>query len=62
MSTINSLPTDVRDLVLGAFTNSLSNVFLTAVPILIVAFVLTLFLKDVRLRGVGDKEIPTLME
>ncbi len=62
MSTINSLPTDIRDLVLGAFTNSLSNVFLTAVPILVVAFVLALFLKDARLRGVGDHEIPTLME
>ena len=62
MSTINSLPTDIRDLVLGAFTNSLSNVFLTAVPILVVAFVLAHFLKDARLRGVGDHEIPTLME
>ena len=62
MSTIASLPADIRDLVLGAFTDSLSNVFLTAVPILVVAFVLALFLKDVRLRGAGEHEVPALME
>ena len=62
MSTIAALPANLRDLVLRAFTDSLSNVFLTAVPILIIAFVLSLFLKDVRLRGAGDREIPTLVE
>jgi ABC-type tungstate transport system substrate-binding protein len=62
MSTIAALPANLRDLVLRAFTDSLSNVFLTAVPILIIAFILSLFLKDVRLRGAGDREIPTLVE
>ena len=62
MSTIAALPANLRDLVLRAFTDSLSNVFLTAVPILIIAFILSLFLKDVRMRGAGDREIPTLVE
>jgi EmrB/QacA subfamily drug resistance transporter len=62
MSTIANLPSDLRDIVLGAFTHGLGTVFLSAVPILIIGFVLSLFLKDLRLHGVGDPELPTLSE
>jgi len=50
MSTISTLPDSIKPIVLDAFTTSLDRVFLTAVPILVVGFVLALFLPEVPLR------------
>jgi hypothetical protein len=40
----------VRGLVLGAFTDALTDLFLVAVPFVVVAFVIALFLREVPLR------------
>ena len=61
MSNIAQLPATVKPIVLEAFTNALSSVFLTAVPILIAAFVFSLFLKDVHLRSDRDTEHPPML-
>ncbi len=50
MSTIHELPADVQALVLHAFANAIDYAFLIAVPIMVVAFVLSLFLKETPLR------------
>ncbi len=63
-STITGSPAAVRQLppaiqvpILHAFVRSLDTVFLFAAPVMALAFVLMLFLKDVRLRdSVGDGE------
>jgi EmrB/QacA subfamily drug resistance transporter len=60
MSNIAALPDTIRPIVLESFTSSLSTVFLAAVPILIVAFVFSLFLKDVKLRG-ANSDHPAVM-
>jgi len=60
MSNIAALPDTIRPIVLESFTSSLSTVFLCAVPILIVAFVFALFLKDVKLRG-ANSDHPAVM-
>ena len=51
---IASLPPDVRAGVTTAFVESLSQVFLFAVPVCLVAFGLSLFLKEIRLRTRED--------
>lgn len=51
---INGLPDQIRVIVLDAFTYALDHVFLVAVPILVVGFVLSLFLKDIRLRSASE--------
>jgi EmrB/QacA subfamily drug resistance transporter len=43
---IKALPEPVHSLVTGAFASSLHDMFLTAVPIVMVAFVIALFLKE----------------
>ncbi len=60
MSNIAALPDTIRPIVLESFTSSLSTVFLCAVPILVVAFVFALFLKDVKLRG-ANSDHPAVM-
>jgi EmrB/QacA subfamily drug resistance transporter len=47
---IAALPAAVRGPVVLSFVESLSTVFLTAVPVVLVAFVLTWFLKEIELR------------
>jgi len=47
---IQRLAGPVKNLVLGAFTNALDDVFLVGVPFVVVAFVVSLFLKEVPLR------------
>jgi EmrB/QacA subfamily drug resistance transporter len=47
---IQRLAEPVKHLVLGAFTSALDDVFLVGVPFLLVAFVVSLFLKEVPLR------------
>jgi MFS family permease len=52
---IKELPTAVRDLVQEAFSRSLEEMFLTAVPIVLLAGVLALFIKEVPL---GTRQEP----
>jgi EmrB/QacA subfamily drug resistance transporter len=56
---IQRLTGPVRDLVLGGFTDALDDVFLVGVPFIVLAFVVSLFLKEVPLRaGPGRPEAP----
>ncbi|MFD9358010.1 DHA2 family efflux MFS transporter permease subunit [Streptomyces sp. NPDC060031] len=48
---IAALPADLRPRVLDAYSTSITDVFLYAVPIVLVAFVLAWFLKEDKLRG-----------
>ncbi|MFI5268836.1 MAG: MFS transporter, partial [Chloroflexota bacterium] len=49
-ASLQALPPALHGLFVGAFARSLDTVFLTAVPLAVVAFVLTLFLREVPLR------------
>ncbi|QNN51643.1 MDR family MFS transporter [Nocardioides mesophilus] len=46
---IQQLPDQLRELVTGAFSAALHDVFLTAVPLVLVAFVVAMFIKEVPL-------------
>ncbi|MFE7747530.1 DHA2 family efflux MFS transporter permease subunit [Streptomyces sp. NPDC057428] len=48
---IDRLPADLRPSVLGAYSTSITDVFLYAAPVVLVAFVLAWFLKEDPLRG-----------
>jgi EmrB/QacA subfamily drug resistance transporter len=48
---VGRLPADVRPAVLHAYSTAITNVFLYAVPVVLVAFVLAWFLKEEPLRG-----------
>jgi hypothetical protein len=52
---IAALPQAVRGPVISSFVSSLSLVFVSAVPIVLVAFALTWFLKEIKLRGRDEK-------
>jgi EmrB/QacA subfamily drug resistance transporter len=59
---IQRLTGPLRDLVLGSFTNALNDVFLMGVPFILLAFVVSLFLKEVPLRtgpGPGGPGAPS---
>jgi EmrB/QacA subfamily drug resistance transporter len=56
MANINALPPAAQEIVLGAFARAMDTTFLIAVPIMLVGFVLTLFLPEVRLRKAQDME------
>ena len=47
---IAALPPAVREPVISSFVTALSTVFETAVPVVLLAFVLTWFLKEIKLR------------
>jgi EmrB/QacA subfamily drug resistance transporter len=51
---INKLPDAVREPLLQAFANAIDTTFLVAVPFMVVAFVLSLFLPEVRLKTKHD--------
>src|SRR5450631_545169 len=51
---IAALPPAVRGPVISSFVSALSTVFVSAVPIVLVAFALTWFLKEITLRGRDD--------
>jgi hypothetical protein len=55
---IQQLAEPVRSVVLGAFTNALDDVFLIGVPILAIAFVVALALKEVPLRTAQSASQP----
>ena len=48
---IAALPAAVREPVIASFVTSLSTVFVAAVPVVLLAFVLTWFLQEIKLRG-----------
>jgi len=55
---LHAFPPDVQHGILESFVRSLHSMFLVAVPLAIVMFVLTLFLKEVRLRSTSGLERP----
>lgn len=61
VSTIASLPAQVQAIVLDAFTYALDHVFLVAAPILAIGFVLSLALKEIRLRSASE-HVAQMME
>jgi len=66
MSNIAMLPEPLKSQVLGAFANAIDFAFMVAVPIMVIAFVLSLFLKEKPLRThssvaeelAGDAAVP----
>lgn len=48
---MQSLEEPVRGIVLGAYTNALTDLFLLAAPVVVIAFVVSLFLKEIPLRS-----------
>ena len=53
---VNSLPDAVKDLVVGAYNDALTPVFLMLVPLVVVAFAVLLFVKEVPLRSTLDDD------
>lgn len=50
VSAINGLPEPLKSQVIDAFASALHDVFISAIPIMIVAFVISLFIKEIPLR------------
>jgi EmrB/QacA subfamily drug resistance transporter len=57
-SVLKSLPADLRQAILHAYSLALHPVFLTAVPIAVVAFILAWFLREVPLRTAAGDPAP----
>ncbi|GAA2208555.1 MDR family MFS transporter [Nonomuraea monospora] len=57
-SAIQMLPTPIKNIVLEAFTRGLETVFLVGVPIALLGFLATLFLKELPLRGASVPAAP----
>lgn len=53
---LRTLPPDVRDAVLEAMSRSIAAVFMVAVPVLLIAFVVALFLPELTLRDTSGLE------
>jgi len=58
VSTISALPTKLHEIVLNAYADSLSHIFVVAFPIMVLGFVLSLFLKEIRLSPLIGREHP----
>jgi len=58
VSTISVLPTKLHEIVLNAYANSLSHIFVVAFPIMVLGFILSLFLKEIRLSPLIGREHP----
>ena len=56
IQSMQALEEPVRGLVLGAYTNALTDIFLFAVPVVVLAFVVSLFLKEIPLRSGADAQ------
>jgi hypothetical protein len=54
---IASLPAAVREPVVASFVSALSTVFESAVPVVLLAFALTWFLREIKLRGHDDAAV-----
>ena len=57
-SALDALPADLRQAILHAYSLALHPVFLTAVPVAVVAFVLAWFLREVPLRTATGEDTP----
>ncbi|MGW0192287.1 MDR family MFS transporter [Nonomuraea sp. NPDC003201] len=57
-SAIQQLPTPIKNIVLEAFTRGLETVFMVGVPIALLGFVATIFLKELPLRGSSTPAAP----
>jgi EmrB/QacA subfamily drug resistance transporter len=57
LATISGLPQPVHEGLIQAFSNSLHTVFLLAVPVGVLAFVVSLFLREVPLRDSGGESL-----
>ena len=53
---VNELPATVRDIIIGAYNDALTPVFLMLVPMVAIGFVILLFVTEVPLRGSLDDE------
>ncbi|HUV47478.1 MAG TPA: hypothetical protein VMX11_00755, partial [Actinomycetes bacterium] len=62
MANIQALPPELQSEVLGAFARAIDTTFLVAVPIMAVAFILALFVPQVKLRTRDDDGMPDLGE
>jgi EmrB/QacA subfamily drug resistance transporter len=51
---MQQLEEPLRGIVLGAYTNALSDIFFFSVPVVLLAFVVSLFLKEIPLRSMAD--------
>lgn len=51
---MQQLEEPMRSIVLGAYTNALTDIFLFSVPIVVLAFVVSLFLREIPLRSMAD--------
>jgi len=56
--TIAQLPPAVKDPVINSFVDAIQTTFMWAVPVLVVAFILSLFLKELKLQGREDVIVP----
>jgi EmrB/QacA subfamily drug resistance transporter len=54
VQTIQALPERVKDVVVGAWVDSLNDVFLVALPFVVVAFVIAWFIPELRLKTAED--------
>jgi EmrB/QacA subfamily drug resistance transporter len=54
-SQINRLPPAVRDPLVDSFVRALDDVFLTAVPVLLIGFILACFVRETRLKTASDR-------
>ena len=57
---MQALEEPIRGIVLGAYTNALTDLYLLAVPVVVFAFVISLFLKEIPLRSgasVGEAKV-----
>jgi len=54
---IAALPPAVREPVISSFVSALSTVFESAVPVVLLAFALTWFLREIKLRGHDDTAV-----
>ena len=62
VSTIVALPAKLHDIVLVAYAGALSHIFLVAFPFMVAAFVLALFLKEVKLSPLVGHEHPEALQ
>jgi hypothetical protein len=54
-SQINKLPPAVHDPLVNSFVRALGDVFLTAVPVLLIGFILACFVRETRLKTASDR-------
>ncbi|CAN5308863.1 hypothetical protein BH09ACT10_BH09ACT10_29890 [soil metagenome] len=59
---IRSLPQPVQGQVIDAFSLSLHDVFITAIPVVFLAFVIAFFIKEIPLRTREGTPAPAILE